>query len=1270
MKKIILCLLMCSMFASFYVPVNAETTAWKEYYVSKNGDDGNPGTKDAPFKTIQAAKDAVRNVNRQMQGDIVVNIMAGTYYLDETLDFSNEDSAYNGHKIIYRGIGDNKPVISGGERVTNFRQSQYEGIWEADYDTDVLLQLTVDGKKRYPAKGAELVKGVMLHDKYLTDEYFAAHPEVDKNRKYDYNDLNTPYKYDGFLISKRDFGMYENPEDVLLMWDRCFITSVVPVEEIKPDPDSMDNLLVLPSPGLWNDFRTKASIADPNPSIEFTVMNAFELLDEPGEFYYNRKTKKLYYMPEEREDMNNSVVVAPVLETIVCIDGNDVDDKINNLVFENLQFCDTKMDYLEGFSTSQAVAVSGSGFTGIAPRAFFAMRIDGIEIKNNIFCNIGGAAIGLSNGVENAVVTGNAIYDVGENGIVVGERNHSDFNLGSPTGWADDGTYVPSSDGVSDPVPEESKDKPVNLMMDMNTKLYYSEYTMGGIVTSSPTAVNYPGYPGPDDADYKNYDKIHTTYLEDDYREYNGVWRDTYSKTSGKKPYVMIEFLRPYSIEEITVTFDPNETEQGENADYEVLVSKDKSFSEGTYKVIATQNGIAPSDVNQYSVGDGEKYRYVMIRKLTASDFALSRVWITTTDRKPWVKNQRCKNIDIENNIFERIGTEIGRSIGITVLSADNGTIKHNDVKDISYTGISVGYQWGNWKNTCYNMDVGYNYVYDVAQTGHDGGGIYVLGAQPNSRYYNNHIECVNLGINAFYTDNGSRYETIENNYMENCQYILSPYTTNSATGVWGNTFRNNFGLHTVANDASKSLNDYEEPKQEVIGQPSRAAYDTYANAGLEKEYQYLRDIVPRRHDNFYSKYDIFKKADASERSTWSETIFSTKQTELTYTLKNAKFGEGLGMYPTAYKSKLEAMSNYLSGGSNSDRAMRIVTASEFETQLKALMKRYSLSETIKLCEDLLVSAKGEEKINYPESAIKEFEKSIEAAKKLPTTTGEQQYDALTAFENAYNTMIDEKYSDMIISATMPDAVDTKIDAETNTVTIYVSKDASLVTDKLDIQTEGNSSVSRIIAGDINLADGINVPVYHKGTKKYRIWTVKAEYLANSDACEINKDSGWSMNTDENDMIKRGTDSITLPGSHYAYVSEISGGDKETTINFNPLTKHEIGQFSVILGANSPQSFDYGNSSSAYNRCEIEFKGKEAKFYKVVGGKRILIDTSESNIKWNEKNDFVYEIKEINENTHFIIKMNGRLIFSEVIQKCSYGGYIGFYTPYMNIRIY
>ena len=101
MKKIILCLLMCSMFASFYVPVNAETTAWKEYYVSKNGDDGNPGTKDAPFKTIQAAKDAVRNVNRQMQGDIVVNIMAGTYYLDETLDFSNEDSAYNGHKIIY-----------------------------------------------------------------------------------------------------------------------------------------------------------------------------------------------------------------------------------------------------------------------------------------------------------------------------------------------------------------------------------------------------------------------------------------------------------------------------------------------------------------------------------------------------------------------------------------------------------------------------------------------------------------------------------------------------------------------------------------------------------------------------------------------------------------------------------------------------------------------------------------------------------------------------------------------------------------------------------------------------------------------------------------------------------------------------------------------------------------------------------------------------------------------------------------------------------------
>lgn len=75
-KKFFVTLYMIPMFiAAGQVPLyviitrlNLLNTFWKEYYVSVNGSDSSPGTKEAPFKTVQKAKDAVRAVNQNMQG--------------------------------------------------------------------------------------------------------------------------------------------------------------------------------------------------------------------------------------------------------------------------------------------------------------------------------------------------------------------------------------------------------------------------------------------------------------------------------------------------------------------------------------------------------------------------------------------------------------------------------------------------------------------------------------------------------------------------------------------------------------------------------------------------------------------------------------------------------------------------------------------------------------------------------------------------------------------------------------------------------------------------------------------------------------------------------------------------------------------------------------------------------------------------------------------------------------------------------------------------
>lgn len=88
-------LVLCIVFGS--IDIFAEKTdnkgnVWKEIYVSNDGSDSNSGTKDKPFKTIKRAKEFVREINDNMQGDIIVNILSGTYYLDEQLDFDNNDS--------------------------------------------------------------------------------------------------------------------------------------------------------------------------------------------------------------------------------------------------------------------------------------------------------------------------------------------------------------------------------------------------------------------------------------------------------------------------------------------------------------------------------------------------------------------------------------------------------------------------------------------------------------------------------------------------------------------------------------------------------------------------------------------------------------------------------------------------------------------------------------------------------------------------------------------------------------------------------------------------------------------------------------------------------------------------------------------------------------------------------------------------------------------------------------------------------------------------
>ena len=138
--------------ACLLAPAVALPAAGTTLYVAPGGSDANPGTEAQPFATIEKARQAVRAINRDMTGDIVVVLRGGTYRIDRTITFGPDDSGTNGHNVIYRARPGEMPILSGGKAVTGWRPDE-KGRWKAPAPVENFRQLYVDGARAIRARG-------------------------------------------------------------------------------------------------------------------------------------------------------------------------------------------------------------------------------------------------------------------------------------------------------------------------------------------------------------------------------------------------------------------------------------------------------------------------------------------------------------------------------------------------------------------------------------------------------------------------------------------------------------------------------------------------------------------------------------------------------------------------------------------------------------------------------------------------------------------------------------------------------------------------------------------------------------------------------------------------------------------------------------------------------------------------------------------------------------------------------------------------------------
>jgi len=366
---------------------SGQTDSAVVFYVAPDGDDQATGEMDAPFATLQRARDAVRELKSQ---PVTVFVRGGTYFLNEPLIFTPEDSGTSENPVTYAAYQDEKPVISGGRRIEGWKQVTVDGktLWAAEIDAVregdwFFRQLWVNDQRRvrsrHPRKG-----------------YLNVAEVPDAGDKWSEGQTNFKFK-EGDLKAWATAGN----ADVVVM---CrWVDSHLPIASI----DEENQLISF----------NKRSTFRLDPEDPYYVEHAFELLGEPGQWYLDKETGTLYYMPVPGEDMSSAEVIAPVLSQLVRLEGKpELEQYVEHLILRGLTFSHTEWwlpeDAERGGFNQAAIGVPG---------AIYGEGVSQLTMDNCAIAHIGNYALELSRGCKNNKIVNCDLFDMGAGGVKIGE---------------------------------------------------------------------------------------------------------------------------------------------------------------------------------------------------------------------------------------------------------------------------------------------------------------------------------------------------------------------------------------------------------------------------------------------------------------------------------------------------------------------------------------------------------------------------------------------------------------------------------------------------------------------------------------------------------------------------------------------------------------------------------------------------------------------------------------------------------------------------------
>lgn len=404
-----------------------------EIYVAVNGLDTNPGTKEKPLATLSAALRKARNLRRlndeSVKDGIHIILRGGNFQVLETIVIKSEDSGTRESSTFIEAAPDEKPVLSGGVQISNWRkltaaviglQKKYQNqIWVADVPQ---------------------VNGMDFNFRQLWVNDVKAVRAKSSNGDAMLRILNWNKAEAACIIPTLAFQNLDKTKGIELFIHQWWEIANLRIKKIQVMGDSTKLFFHQPESKIQNEHPWPAPwLSKETGNSAFYLTNAIQFLDEPGEWYLDNAQHKIYYWPRNNENLATAKVMAPLTETIIRVEGT-IDKPVKNLVIDGISFQHTgwlrpslqgHVPHQVGLYMTEAYRLKPAGTAtkpGLDNQAWIGRQAAAVElsyatrtrIKNCSFLHLAATGVDLKKGVQDNMTKNNLFSDIGGTAILAG----------------------------------------------------------------------------------------------------------------------------------------------------------------------------------------------------------------------------------------------------------------------------------------------------------------------------------------------------------------------------------------------------------------------------------------------------------------------------------------------------------------------------------------------------------------------------------------------------------------------------------------------------------------------------------------------------------------------------------------------------------------------------------------------------------------------------------------------------------------------------------